>query len=117
LETAPDGSWDIRKQKVKVGFLLPKNVSVFRSDYDKPHTIHISLAGGDMKVQHGVWTLTERGDGKTRVTYRATLQPKFPVPTGLLKKGMRDDVPRILYNMRDQSEKDQRTLMTKTLPK
>jgi len=107
LETAPDGSWDIRKQKIKIGFLLPKSVSVFRSDYQKPHTIRISLVGGNMKVQDGFWSLTPLGNGKTRVIYRAAVRPKFPVPAHFLKKGMRDDMPAILINLRRMSESEQ----------
>jgi len=87
LQATPDGSWDIRRQKIKPGFLLPKITSVFRSDYDPPRTIQISLAGGDMKVQEGVWTLTPLENGKTRIYYQARLRPKFPVPNGLLKRG------------------------------
>jgi len=107
LETAPDDSWDIRRQKIKVGFLLPKSTSVFRSDYNRPHHIKISLLGGNMKVQEGVWILTALENGKTRVSYQARLRPKFPVPNNLLKRGVREDVPQILINLRTQSEQDQ----------
>jgi len=107
LEIAPDGSWDIRKQKIRIGFLLPKSTSIFRSDYKKPHMIRISLLGGNMKVQDGLWTLTPLNNGNTRVAYRATVRPKFPVPTRMLKKGMSDDVPAILKNLRQVSQNDQ----------
>ncbi len=110
LETAPDGSWDVRRQKIKVGALLPKSTSIFRSDYDRPHHIQISLLGGNMKIQEGEWILTVLENGKTRVSYRARLRPKFPVPRGLLKRGVRQDVPQILENLRDQSERDQTRL-------
>ena len=107
LEVAPDGSWDIRRQKIKPGFLLPKSTSVFRSDYDLPYHIKISLLGGDMKVQEGEWILTPIDTVKTRVSYRARLRPKFPIPNGLLKRGIRKDIPRVLKNLRTQSEQAQ----------
>ncbi len=110
LETAPDGSWDVRRQKIKVGALLPKSTSIFRSDYDRPHHIQISLLGGNMKIQEGEWALAILENGKTRVSYRARLRPKFPVPNGLLKRGIRQDIPRIFENLRDQSEQDQTRL-------
>jgi hypothetical protein len=111
-ETAPDGSWDIRKQKVKVNFMIT-NTSVFRSDYDKPRTIKISRAGGDMKVQDGLWTLTPLDAVTTRVTYRAASAPKFPVPKSALQNAMRDDVPQILKNLRMAAEADMRTIEAK----
>lgn len=109
LETAPDGSWDLREQKMKVGPLLPKSVSVFRSDYDTNKSIKISLAGGNMKVQDGLWTLTPLENSKTRVAYRATVLSKFVVPRGMIKRAMRKDVPEILNNMRDEALKDEKS--------
>lgn len=104
LETAPDGSWDIREQKIKVGPLLPKSISIFRSDYIEPHSIKISLQGGNMKVQDGVWKLDPVPSGKVRVMYRAAVRSKFTVPNGLIKRAMRKDVPEILRKMRSEAE-------------
>jgi len=112
VETAQDGSWDIREQKVKINFMIT-NTSVFRSDYDKPNTIKISRAGGDMKVQDGVWTLTPLDEETTRVTYRAASAPKFPVPKSALQNAMQDDVPKILKNLRSAAEADAQTTQTK----
>ncbi len=96
--------WDIREQKLRSGFIT--TTSVFRSDYDFPRTIQISKAGGDMEVQEGVWRLEPLGDGVTRVSYRAASCPSFPVPSGMLKRAMRKDVPEILRRLRDEAEKD-----------
>jgi len=104
LETSSDGSWDVRKQKVKIGPLLPKSVNVFRSDYTKPKSIKISLVRGNMQVQEGRWDLQVLGKDKTRVSYRAALKPKFPVPKRILMKGVRSDVPEVLTNMRKYAE-------------
>ena len=86
--------------------MLPKSVSIFRSDYDVNKSIKISLAGGNMKVQDGLWTLTPLENNKTRVAYRATVLSKFSVPRGLIKRAMRKDVPDILTNMRTEAEND-----------
>lgn len=96
--------WDIREQKVRSGFFT--TTSVFRSDYDFPRTIHISKAGGDMEVQEGVWRLEPVGDGITRLSYRAASCPSFPVPSGMLKRAMKNDVPEILRRLRDTAEGD-----------
>lgn len=106
LDSAADKSWDIREQKMKVGPLLPKSVSIFRSDYDPHKSIKISLVGGNMKVQDGLWVLSPIENGKTRVSYRATVLSKFSVPRTLIKRAIRKDVPKILNNMRTQAEKD-----------
>lgn len=94
--------WDTRAQTLRSGLIT--TTSVFRSDYDFPHEIRISKAGGDMEVQEGVWRLEPLGDGKTRVSYRAASCPSFPVPSGMLKRAMRKDVPEILRNLRAVAE-------------
>jgi hypothetical protein len=102
--TAQGEGWDIREQKLRSGIVT--TTSVFRSDYDFPRTIRISKAGGDMEVQEGVWRLEPVGDGITRVSYRAASCPSFPVPSGLLKRAMKKDVPEILRRLRDAAEGD-----------
>lgn len=106
LDSAPNGNWDIRRQVFKVGFLLPKVKTEFRSDYAPYKEIKIARTGGDMKVQDGIWRLTPLNKSSTRVTYRAAILPKFPIPRGLLKKGSRKDTPKVLANLRREAEKD-----------
>ncbi len=106
LSRSPDESWDIRRQVFKVGFLLPKVKTEFRSDYVPYNEIKITRTGADMKVQDGIWTLTPLNSRVTRVTYRAAILPKFPIPRGLLKKGTRKDTPKVLAKLRDESLKD-----------
>ncbi len=101
LETGT--GWDIREQALRAGLFRTRNV--FRSEYDFPREIRISKAGGDMRVQEGVWTLRPLEDGRTRVSYRATSCPDFPVPSRMLAKAMRRDVPQILTNLRDMAER------------
>lgn len=104
LETSNDGSWDIREQKIRIAPLIPKSVSIFRSDFNPYQSIKISLMDGSMAVQEGIWTLDPIDTNKTRVSYWAALKPKFPVPNGILKNGVRKDVPKLLQNLKTQSE-------------
>jgi len=106
LESSEDALWDIRQQVFKVGFLLPKVTTRFRSDYIENKEIKVSRVGGDMKVQDGLWTLMPLSETVTRVTYRAAVLPKFPVPRGLLKKATRKDTPEILESLRLTAVKD-----------
>jgi len=109
LQESPPGlhpHWDIREQKLRPGVLLPLVSSIFKTTYFKPLSMHIERAGGDMKIQRGRWDLTALESGVTRVSYRARLRPKFPVPGGLLRRGSRKDIPVILQNLRALSEAD-----------
>lgn len=106
LETAEDGSWDVRRHISKGSPLTPKVESIFRSDYDPLRSIRISRAGGDMEKQNAVWTLATLEDGITRVTYRAASNPQYSVPNFLLKRAMRKDMPIILKNLKAASEKN-----------
>lgn len=108
LETSPDGNWDIREQKIRVSVLLPKTRSVFRSDYITYQEIRIRKEAGDMKIQDGLWKLTPLANGKTRLTYRAAMQPNFPAPKSFIRKGMKKEIPNVLKNLRKESESDQR---------
>ena len=60
--------------------------------------------GGDMKVQEGLWQLTPLEDGRVRVTYRASLQPKFPTPRFLLRRAVRTDTPKLMKALKRVTE-------------
>jgi len=106
LETSESGTWDIREQIFDLGILLPDARTRFRSDYEPLKSIKISRVGGDLKRQDGLWSIQPRQDGITRVTYRARIKLKFPVPGGLLKRATRKDTPKIMQNLRRVSETD-----------
>jgi Polyketide cyclase / dehydrase and lipid transport len=57
LQTAPDGSWDIREHRVSWTELLPDTSSVFRSDYTKEALIRFSRVDGDLRLLEGEWRL------------------------------------------------------------
>lgn len=103
LEAAPDGSWDIRKHKSKVNMVITAKI-VFRSDYDPLREIKVSKVSGDMKVQDATWTLTDQGNGVTRVSYRSRSAPNFPVSKKKLQKAARKDIPKIMTRLKTLAE-------------
>lgn len=99
LETSDQG-WDIREQKFRAPFPFKSFRTVFRADYIANKQIIIQRTGGDMKVQDAVWRIVPLENGVSRVTYRAAVQPKIPVPRFLLRRAVSQDTPEILRNLR-----------------
>jgi len=108
LETFEDGS-DIRRQVFKMGAFLPNAKTEFRSEYTPNHQIKIRRTGGDMKIQDALWDIEPLTDKVTRVSYRATIKLKFPVPRKLIKNATRKDTPQIMRNLRRVSEADEKS--------
>ena len=104
LEKDESNTWDIRKQKVSVSPILPKFVTVFRSDYTHHRQIDISRVRGDLIIQDGRWVIEPLLNERTRVTYQARLKPKGPVPRALFRRAVDKDLPEILGNLRDLAE-------------
>lgn len=109
LETSPDGSWDIREQRFRAPFPLKSFQTIFRTDFTPYKHIKISRISGDMKVQDGLWQitpLTKAGDEnpRMRVTYRARVQPKAPLPRFLLRRIVRKDTPELMMALRDVTQ-------------
>jgi len=108
LETFDDGS-DIRKQVFDMGVFLPNAKTEFRSEYKPTHQIKIRRTGGDMKIQDAMWDIEPLTEDVTRVSYRATIKLKFPVPRRLIKNATRKDTPQIMRNLRRVSEADEKS--------
>ena len=111
LETASDGSWDIRKQKFAVSPVLPKLKTTFRTVYsDGPnqgHVLEIENISGDLKVQEGRWDIISLGPNETRVIYQAAIKPSLPlIPAKTIRKQVAAGIPIILRNLRDIAEAD-----------
>jgi len=96
--------WDERLQVVNIGRFLPRVRSKFRSEYSPYREIRLTRTGGDLSVLDGLWNLTTTQDGQTRVTYRARLKPKLPVPRRIMQKATAKDMPKVLKNLRDLAE-------------
>lgn len=103
----PSARWDERLQVLSIGRLLPKVRSRFRTEYTPYREIKISRLGGDLSVLDGLWSLQLTQDGQTRVSYRARLKPKLPVPRGIMRRATAKDMPIILKNLRDLAQKNQ----------
>ena len=109
LEIFGDGS-DIRQQIFDMGPFLPDAKTEFRSVYSRNQHIKISRTGGDMKIQDAIWDIEPLTKDITRVSYRATIKLKFPVPRKLIKNATRKDTPQIMRNLRRVSEADQKSI-------
>ena len=123
LETADDGSWDIRKQKFAVSPILPKFKTTFRTTYtDGPnegHVLEIEKVSGDLKVQEGRWDIISLGPDDTRVIYQAAIKPSLPfIPAKTIRKQVAIGIPDILRNLRDIAEADYATeIQNAAMPK
>jgi len=110
LQKSETGTWDIRQQIFDMGLFLPNAKTKFRSDYLTEQSITIRRIGGDLKIQDAVWTLSPLENGLTRVSYRATILLKFPVPRRLLKNATRKDTPQIMRNLKRTAQADAQSL-------
>ena len=73
-----------------------------------PYRIDLSLIDGDMKVYRASWELTPLpGAAGTRLAYRATIEPKFPVPgmvgTSVIRRDIAGMMAAVFLRM-DQQE-------------
>lgn len=111
LDMAPDGSWDIRKQKIAIGKLLPKIKTTFRTHYSKGpnggHVMRIEKISGDLKIQEGRWDIISLGPQQTRVIYQAAIKPSIPIPGKVIRKQVSKGIPEILQNLRNIAEAEQ----------
>ena len=106
LETLPNKASDIRQQVFDMGPFLPNAKTRFQSDYVPYKTITIRRVGGDLKIQDAVWSIEPQDNGLTRVSYRATILLKFPVPGAFIKNATRKDTPQIMRNLRRVAQAD-----------
>ena len=106
-----DDTSDIRQQVFDMGVFLPNAKTEFRSIYTLNRKIKINRTGGDMKIQDAIWDITPLTDEISRVSYRATIKLKFPVPRRLIKNATRKDTPQIMRNLRRVSEADQKSAL------
>jgi len=115
LETALDGSWDIRKQKFAIGKFLPKIKTTFRTHYSEGpnggHIMRIEKISGDLKIQEGRWDIIAIGPNQTRVIYQAAIKPSVPIPGKVIRKQVEKGVPEILMNLRDLAEADEANIV------
>jgi hypothetical protein len=93
--------WDIKETVTKGNFLIPSIHNVYRSDYQPYSLIRFRKAGGDLKVEEGVWRLVSINNGAgTRVIYENLVAADLMLPAGLVREGMRRDTAKVLANLR-----------------
>lgn len=122
IDSAPDGSWDIRKQKFAVSPVLPKFKTTFRTIYmDGPNmgfVMETERLSGNLKVQEGRWDIIALSPVDTRVIYQAALKPSLPIPAKTIRKQVAIGIPKILRSLRDVAESDYATdLKNAAMPK
>jgi hypothetical protein len=101
IETAKDGSYDVREHRSRWLSILPEMVSVFRSDYVVNREIRFSRVGGDLAFLEGAWHLDPLQGGKsTRLTYDARVGIAMPIPAFMIRGVLETDVPKLLKALR-----------------
>lgn len=104
IDASADGRTDVREQYFNAPFPFGDFKTKFQTTFTPYSQIDIQGIGGDMKVQQGLWRIIPLGDDQLRVTYRARVKPKLPVPRFLLRRAVRKDTPQIMTALRDVSE-------------
>ena len=95
---------DVREQVTAGNVLFPSMHNVVRSDYTPYSTLRFRRAGGDFQTLEGEWRLEPINNGAgTRVIYINRLAVNLPIPSPLMREGMRRDVPRMLMNLRREA--------------
>ncbi|HEX3885967.1 MAG TPA: SRPBCC family protein [Phenylobacterium sp.] len=101
LERDPQGRWDIREE-VSKGTFMPSVRTVYREDFDPPHSMVFHRTDGDLNLFEGQWTLEPHGD-RVRVTYEARVAAPFAVPGWVARLALRHDVPMALMALRREA--------------
>ena len=80
---------------------------VVQAQEQAPNKIDVTLVDGDMKIYRCTWELAANAGGGTRVTYNATIEPKFYVP-GLVEAGLvRRDIARMMSAVLARLDRDE----------
>ena len=103
LETALDGSSDVREHRLRFIPLLPLLTLRFRSFYQVEREIRFVREGGDLSVMEGVWRFEPIDEGRaTRLHYDVRLATRFPLPRGMVRDGLARDAPNVLRAVREE---------------
>ena len=103
VEKGPEGKWEVRRHVSKHSTFLPKITSVFKSEYDYPHSIKFSKVDGNMAMNEGEWQLQSVEDGKkTILTYSAHVASKSVLPDKMVRKAMKSNIPKVLRAICDE---------------
>ena len=93
----------ILKCTIGVGFFLPDITYIVDSLYVPLKRIEFHSIGGTLKSFDGEWQLISRdGGNKTEVAYTVNIDPGYPVPSWMVRAGVRMELPKTLDGLRQR---------------
>lgn len=105
VETTPDGSSQLIAHEVDYSWFLPRTRYVFRARYQVPARVDFTEVSGDLTINQGSWQLTAMPDANhTLLIYEVRIKPRTFVPSWLVRRGLRKDLPEMLTALRRVSE-------------
>ena len=104
VETRPDQTAQIFRQRVKLAWFLPSFEHEFRLTYQRFGRIDVNRVSGPLSILDGTWWLVANGDQGTILVYSLRFDPGMPIPRFIVGRILRRDVPAILAAVRDRAE-------------
>ena len=99
-----EGQDEIIEHSMKFSWLLPEVTYVFRARYEQNRQVAFQRIAGDVRRFEGNWTLQPvDGERKTIVVYSLYLDPGFLVPQWMVRLLLREDLPAVLFSLRDRT--------------
>lgn len=96
---------ELFEQTVKPAFFLPKFEHVFELEYFPPRRIEVHHVSGPIDRMDGAWTLLQRPERPIVLIHSMTVKPGFPVPPLFVRNTLKRDLPKVLREIRDRSER------------
>lgn len=96
---------ELFEQTVKPAFFLPKFDHVFELEYFPPQRIEVRHVSGPIDRMDGSWTLMQSADRPLVLIHSMTVKPGFPVPPLFIRNTLKRDMPKVLMEIRDRSER------------
>ncbi len=93
----------ILKCTIGVGFFLPDITYIVDSAYVPLKRVEFHSIGGTIKSFDGEWQLSPRdGGNKTEVAYTVNIDPGYPVPSWMVRAGVKMELPKTLDGLRQR---------------
>jgi hypothetical protein len=99
-----DCNCELFEQSVKPAFFLPRFEHIFKLEYFPPERIEVSHVSGPLDQMDGSWRLIQRPGRTTVLIHSLTLKPGFPVPRLFVRNTLRNDLPKVLREVRERAE-------------
>jgi Polyketide cyclase / dehydrase and lipid transport len=105
LASVDDCNCELFEQTVKPAFFLPKFDHVFELEYFPPQRIEVRHVSGPIDRMDGSWTLMQSPDRPLVLIHSMTVKPGFPAPPLFVRNTLKRDLPKVLMEIRDRSER------------